>query len=402
MPPVNAKQVTVGTVAETPLANAHAVSRSLTTNGILASRSAGMGGRMASTGAAGLAGVGGFSGMPAGPALPSVLATGSPLSVFQYTLSRADRLALYRYFSKVDPFVGRAIELHAELPLSRLSIGVPKGPNSLQNKEINRIYENMTERLALLQFLLDIAREYWMVGDVYIWHEWDDEIQEWEDIYILPVEYCHSILHPFLRRKEVVVFARPLVDTASIRRMTDRDLYMMAGDPDIEHLIEEVEDDLPPDLKEILDYGEGKPLNTDPSKGSFCCHIARNRPPNESYGIGIVERCLEVLLRLENLKNAQLQISGRNMNPKHLIWGEGLSQTELEDLRMQVDLSLIEDVDYPIVTNYPVTWETKGANERLLNVDSEYNTLREDLATGLGSTKELLTGQATCCGCRPC
>lgn len=126
-----------------------------------------------------------------------------------------------------------------------------------------------------------------------------------------------------------------------------------------------------------------------------CYHLARNRSPNEAYGMGILERCLETLLRLENLKNAQLQISSRNMQPKHLISAIGIGQKELDDLRAQVDLSLLEQVDYPIVTNYEVHWETVGAQQRLLNVDSEYTILREDLATGLCSTREMLTGAAT-------
>jgi len=352
-------------------------------------------GPTASMGSAGMLGGG-----PAGAPLPSVLATGSPLSVFQYTLSRADRLALYRYFARQDCFVGRAIELHAELPMSRITIAPPKGPSNKQNKEINRIYENMSDRLKILSHLLDVAREYWLQGDVYIWHEWNEKIYEWDQIYILPVEYCHSVVHPFMRDKEIVIFARPLVDTASIRRMTDRDLYMVAGDPDVDRLYDELEDELPADVKTLLDYGEGTPLPTDPSKGSYVYHLSRNRPPNEAYGQGIIERCLEPLLRLENLKNAQLQISGRNMQPKHLVWAENLSVTELGDLRAQIDLALLDNVDYPIVTNYPVTWQVINANERLLQVDTEYNTLREDLATGLGTTKDLLTGQATYSGQR--
>lgn len=393
MPDQRTNRVVMGTISETPLGSAMAIARTVTASGIAAARAVASG-RTASAGSSGIMSMG-MGGVPSGAALPSVLATGSPLSVFQYTLSRADRLALYRYFSRTDPFVGRAIELHSELPLSRLSIGPPKGPSSRQNRQINRIYENMIERLGLLEFFLEIAREYWLVGDVYIWHEWNDEIKEWEEVYILPCEYCHSILHPFLRRKELIIFARPLVDTASIRRMTDRDLYMVAGDPDIQELLEEVDEDLPDGLKTLLDYGEGHPLNTDPSKGSFVYHLSRNRPPNEAYGMGIVERCLEALLRLENLKNAELQITGRNMQPKHLIWGEALSQTELDDLRTQVDLAILDNVDYPIVTNYQVHWEIIGAQQRLLNVEADYNLLREDIATGLCSTKDMLTGAAT-------
>ncbi len=106
--------------------------------------------------------------MGGGPGLPSVLSAGSPLSTFQYTLNRTDRMAMYRYFSKSDPFVGRALELHSELPMSRLTIGPPKGPSPRQNREINRIYEAMGERLDLLPFLLEFSREYWLAGALQI------------------------------------------------------------------------------------------------------------------------------------------------------------------------------------------------------------------------------------------
>jgi hypothetical protein len=386
----------VGTVKDTPLAKAQAISREIGEQGLVSARIASSGGRVGSMGSmSSIGGMGGGTG-----ALPGALASSSPLSVFQYVLSRSDRLALYRYFIYTDPFVGRAIDLHTELPMSRLTISPPKGPNVKQNKEINRIYENMSDRVELLEVLLEIAREYWSVGDVYIWHEWDEEIQEWANIYVLPCEYCNTIISPFSRSDEVIIFARPLVDTTAMRRLTNRDLYAVAGDPEIDDAIEEVEDELPEELRELLDYGEGKPLNTDPKKGSYCHHMARNRSPNEPYGKALLERCLETLFRSENLKNAQIQISGRNMQPKHLIWAEGISKPELDDLRAQVDLSLLENADFPIVTNFQVNWEIKGANDRLLQVETEYNTLREDLAVGLATTKDMLTGASTYSGNR--
>lgn len=184
------------------------------------------GSRVATTGSTGVLSLG-SAGIPGGAALPSVLATGSPLSVFQYTLSRADRLAMFRYFRDSDPYVGRAIELHSELPLSRLSIGPPKGPSSKANREINRIYESFVERVDLFRFLLDVNRDYWSVGDVFIWVEWDKKNQTIKDVFIIPAEYMHVIIHPFMRSNEIIIYARPLVDTASIRRMTDRDLYQL-------------------------------------------------------------------------------------------------------------------------------------------------------------------------------
>jgi intein/homing endonuclease len=265
-----------------------------------------------------------------------------------------------------DAMVGRAIELHSELPMSRITIGPPKGPSPRQNRQITRIYESMSERLDIMGLMLEISREYWMCfhpdslvtlegdkykkisevkvgdlvltsknrfrkvdkvhrhwveeeiyilsgdglknpiratsdhklitkdgeirvrdvrvgstinsliwsessfsyqedsvimisdiervyyrgdvydltveedhtyvvenacvhncGDVYVWLNWSDKLQQWDDAYVLPVEFAHSLMHPFNRKKEIIFFAKPLVDTAAVRRITDRDMYMV-------------------------------------------------------------------------------------------------------------------------------------------------------------------------------
>jgi hypothetical protein len=348
--------------------------------------------------AAGVASVLDFGG-PAGSAIPGILATNSPVAAFLYTISRADKLSLFRYWSRHDAMVGRAIELHSELPMSRITIGPPKGPSPRQNRQITRIYESMSERLDILGLMLEVSREYWLAGDVYCWCNWSNKLQQWDDVYVLPVEFCHSLMHPFNRKKEIIFFAKPLVDTAAVRRITDRDMYLIA-DTDIEKLYEALGDTIPPELKEALNYGEAVPLNTNWRRGSYVVHIARNRAPNEEYGESIIERCMDTLLRLENLKNSNLQISSRNMNPKHIVTAPGTGKPQMDDLRAQIDLSMLEQVDYPIVTNFEVNWQTVGANDRLLNTENEYNLLRQDLALGLGSTVEMLTGQASYSGNR--
>jgi hypothetical protein len=88
------------------------------------------------------------------------------------------------------------------------------------------------------------------------------------------------------------------------------------------------------------------------------------------------------------------------MNPKHIVTAPGTGKPQMDDLRAQIDLSMLEQVDYPIVTNFEVNWQTVGANDRLLNTENEYNLLRQDLALGLGSTVEMLTGQASYSGNR--
>jgi hypothetical protein len=85
------------------------------------------------------------------------------------------------------------------------------------------------------------------------------------------------------------------------------------------------------------------------------------------------------------------------MTPKNLITAPGLLQEELDDLRTQVDLSYL-DPDYSIITNYEVNWNQIGAQDRILNLDSEYERIDNQCFAALGVTRELLTGEGAYSG----
>jgi hypothetical protein len=101
----------------------------------------------------------------------------------------------------------------------------------------------------------------------------------------------------------------------------------------------------------------------------------------------------------EKLRQAQTQIASRAMTPKRIVWAEGLSDVDTDDLREQVDLSMV-DPDYTIVANYEVHWEEMGSKDRLLDLASEYEITDKQLYAGLGVTESLLNGESTFSGDR--
>jgi intein/homing endonuclease len=113
-------------------------------------------------------------------------------------------------------------------------------------------------------------------------------------------------------------------------------------------------------------------------------------------GLAATRNCLYYR---EKLRQAQTLIASRAMTPKRLIWGEGLSELDVEDLREQVDLALV-DPDYSIITNYEVHWEDIGARDRLLDLSTEYEITDKQLFAGLGVTESLLNGESTFSGDR--
>ena len=109
--------------------------------------------------------------------------------------------------------------------------------------------------------------------------------------------------------------------------------------------------------------------------------------------------CVRTLYYREKLRQAQTQIASRAMTPKRVVWAEDISEIDVEDLREQVDLALV-DPDYSIVANYEVHWEEMGARDRLLDLSTEYEITDKQLHAGLGVTESLLSGETLYSGDR--
>ena len=144
------------------------------------------------------------------------------------------------------------------------------------------------------------------------------------------------------------------------------------------------------------------------SDGKFCYHVksvgistysgdVHSLDVDEDHTFyangALTHNCLRTLYFREKLRQAQTQIASRAMTPKRIVWSEGLSADDTEQLREQVDLSLV-DPDYTIVTNYELHWEEMGSRDRLLDLSSEYEQTDKQLYAGLGVTDSLLSGES--------
>lgn len=293
----------------------------------------------------------------------------------------------YRHFYKNDPIVGPAIDLHSEIPLSKVTLTVPKAKNYKTAQKILRFYEAMVERVNLFQKLLSIAHEYNLIGDVYIFSEWEEETKAWSKITVLDPDTVETKKYPFTDYLEVSLVPDPAT----------RELVERANHGDLSAL--KALKSMPADIVEYVKRGQNIPLDTDPYSGSHVFHLARKMSDYEDHGTSILDRVVRDLLEFEKLRQAQTQIASRNMTPKRIVFAEGLSEDDVEGLREQIEASMI-DPDYSIVTNYELNWQEIGANDRLLVLDSEYGRIATRLMSGLGVTAELLSGEATYAGAK--
>lgn len=235
----------------------------------------------------------------------------------------------------------------------------------------------------------------------FVFLQYSEEKKEWDKIVILPPE-------------EVDVATIPMSDVVRIRYrpeqlrnvlnkhslpLDDYDEYckhIEGLDEDDRESLRGVDFELVKQLQEnngALIMDTSPYLGDENSKiGSFVYHFSEKRHEYHDLGVSPLECILTPLLMKEHYKHTQLSLASRNMTPRNVVTADGISAEALDELREQVDQSMLSP-DYSIVTNYQLNWDTIGADNRLIDLQREYDTIEDQIFAGLGVTRELLTGE---------
>jgi hypothetical protein len=342
--------------------------------------------------------------------------------------SQDEQRNYFRFFYRTDPFVGQAIDLHTELPLSKIRLGLPKARNRDMAYEALRFCEKWAKRVGLLHRLIEILHEFNLLGEVFVfcednnpdvpqevthsgrnvlkedgsafteWTEYEDSHERaykwlkknykgWTGVRILPPEQVHMESFPFTNEKII-----QLIPDSKTRDVVER---ASVNDPSALRIV----DSMPGDVVEAIREGRNIDLNTDPDQGSFVYYMARKKSQYEPRGHSMLERCLRILVYRDKLRQAQTSIASRHMTPIRLVYAEDMDAADVEELRDQVDLAL-QDPDYSIIANFQVSWEEMGADSRLLELSGEYDMTDRQMYAGLGVTESLLSGESSYSGDR--
>lgn len=342
--------------------------------------------------------------------------------------SQDEQRNYFRFFYRTDPFVGQAVDLHTELPLSKIRLGIPKAKNRDMAMASLRFCEKWAKRVGLLHRLIEILHEYNLLGEVFVFcednnpdmpkevtHRKVNEITKegtaevkyykyedaddrayrwmkknykgWTAIRILPPEQVHMESFPFTNEKII-----SLVPDSKTKDVVER---ASMQDPEAMRIVESMPEDVVGSIRE----GKNIPLNTDPMLGSFCYFMARKKSQYEPRGHSMLERCLRILVYRDKLRQAQTSIASRHMTPIRLVYAEDMDMNDVEALREQVDLAL-QDPDYSIIANFQISWEEMGSDQRLLDLNGEYDMTDRQMYAGLGVTESLLSGESSYSGDR--
>ncbi len=334
----------------------------------------------------------------------------------------------YRFFYDHDPFVGQAIDLTDELPLSKIRLRMPEARDRKLAEGALRLCTRWAKKVNLLQRLLEISHEYNLLGECFIFVEdtspeepedlryelrrevtaegdiveesfkredADERVEEWlkknyqgwTAIRVLPPEQVHMESFPFTDEKLI-----ELIPDSKTKAIINR-----ADQGDIQAI--RIVNSMPRDVVEAIANGENIPLNMDPEAGSFVTYLARKKSQYEPRGKSVLQRCLRWLIFADKVRQSLTSIASRHMTPYRLIYAEDMDAGQTEELREQVDLAL-QDPDYSIITNFQVTWEEMGADQRLPDWSWVFEMVDRRLYAGLGVTETLLSGESTYSGDR--
>lgn len=341
-----------------------------------------------------------------------------------------ERRNYIRFFYKNDPFVGQAIDLHVELPLSKLRILKPKARNKALAEKAYRFCERWAKRVRLLHRLIEIRHEYCLLGEAYVFcedlspdlpedvrtypvkavdeetgeitetrKEYDDaddrevlwlkkNYKGWTSVRVLPPENVHMEAFPFTDERlfELVLDSKT------------KDIINRANDPE-DVLARKIVESMPADIVDSAISSKGLSLNTDPDAGSFVHYFARKRSQYEEHGSSMLERCLRLLVFRDEIRQSMSSIASRHMTPYRLVSAENLNDDQVEELRGQVDLAL-QDPDFSVITNFKVDWQEMGADQRLPDWSWVWEFTDRQLYAGLGVTESLLSGESSYAGDR--
>jgi hypothetical protein len=188
---------------------------------------------------------------------------------------RATINAWCRSFFALNPFVHNAICLHSTYPISKLSIKCP-------NKDIEKFFNDMIEEIDLMNICVQIAQEYWLLGEAFIYAELDEGRGRWNRLMIQNPDYM--IVKRSVVANEPVIMLRPDENLKKIifsNRPTDVEQRKQLNN----HIIDSVK------------RGQNIPLDN-----FHVSHLARRISPYEIRGTGLPVCIFRQLMLFDKLR----------------------------------------------------------------------------------------------------
>ncbi len=272
---------------------------------------------------------------------------------------RATINAWCRSFFALNPFVHNAVSLHSTYPISKLSIKCP-------NKDIEKFFDDMIEEIDLMNICVQIAQEYWLLGEAFVYAELDEGKGKWSRLHIQNPDFM--IVKRTVVASEPIIQLRPDENLKKIifsNRPTDIEQRKQLN----QHIIDSVR------------RGENIPLDN-----FHVSHLARRISPYEIRGTGLPVCIFRQLMLFDKLRESKYAQSDNMINPLTLVKiGSADYKPTFADL--EAWRSVFEeaqyDKDFKIFTHEGVAVERVGWGQGIYDISGDITQLIKEIFIGL-------------------
>lgn len=188
---------------------------------------------------------------------------------------RATINAWSRAFFALNGLVQNAISLHSTYPISKLNI-------KCSNPHVEKFFADMIEEIDLMNICVQIAQEYWILGEAFVYAELDEANRKWSRLIIQNPDYI--VVQRSVIADEPIISLRPddnLRRICTSNRPTDIAQRQKLDKSIIEH----------------VKRGENIPLNN-----FYVSHLARKINPYDVRGTGLIVSSFRQLMLFDKLR----------------------------------------------------------------------------------------------------
>ena len=276
-----------------------------------------------------------------------------------------------RSFFALNPIVQNAISLHSTYPISKLNI-------KSKNRRVEKFFSDMIEEIDLMNICVQIAQEYWTLGESFVYAELDQSKGKWKRLLIQNPDYI------------------------TVKRSAMAGEPMMSLKPD-ENLVRIVNSNKPSDIQqrkqlgpEIVDYikkGANIPLNN-----FNVSHLARRIAPYEVRGTGLIVSCFRQLMLFDKLRESKYAQADNMVNPLTLvkIGSDEFRPGPLDlDAWRQVFEEAQYDKDFKIFASKDIEVERVGYGQGIYDISGDITQVIKEIYIGLMVPSVLMDGTDT-------
>lgn len=365
-------------------------------------------------------------------------------------LTKHERFILLRYFYRTNPILGRVIDLHTEIPLSKLRLQPPQDCPRIMRDFMMQFYEKIFNRVSFAENLKDLVLHYHLLGEGYAlvedyFNKYATKLQSVEDLSVKTFDYKEEDLEfierieksyeadpsrvelkdrqKYFEKKFLGCFNKTYIGPERFRVLKFYDIteYFSNEEIGFEAIRHRISDGVQTILQdhnvsmqnkeECSDYDSLKELgytegfiellkqnresrdiiiDNDIYSG-FPFLLVFKRYESTSLAYRVLDACLAWDAANRALR-ARVKTIGRI---GRVVTAPELGFDQLNALIAEVE-KMIEDPNYAIVANYEMNWQEVNSflKEELNNLIAACDSLKQIISTGMGIPESLLSGES--------